>query len=139
MLDYFLITYFLVNFFLVGGYFFSEINDVSNRRQAVSLILATLLLLVIAIPMNVLPQIYDVLIKRVDKIFQVTFFFKFIFTNKFDNMEEYMLKRFNRIANAKDKKKLSGKIYAYGVKLINKRNNYVYVESEDKGELYSEY
>ena len=141
MLDYFLITYFLVNFFLVGGYFFSRVNEVSHKRQAVSLNIATLLLLVIATPMAILSQIYYVVIKRVDEIFQITFFLKFLFTNRYDNMEEYILKRFNRLASAKNKDKLSDRIYIYGVRLMNKRNNYVYVESEDKdkGELYSRY
>lgn len=67
--------------------------------------------------------------KNIDGIFQISFWFTYFLTNKWNNLQKHQLQMINRIAvNQKNKKTLQDTIYRYCTALINKRNNYVYIE-----------
>lgn len=70
--------------------------------------------------------------KKVDGYFQVSFWFSYYLTKKWNKLEKHQLERINRITiNVRNKNTIKDKIYRYCTSLINKRNNYVHVEPSE--------
>lgn len=67
--------------------------------------------------------------KWINKTFQIAFFFQFWLTNHYRKLPDEQLRAINYASSRKDRKKLSGRIFIYCTKLVNKRNgNYIYKE-----------
>ena len=70
--------------------------------------------------------------KKIDAFFQISFWFVFYLTKKFDNLEKNKLEMINRTTiNVRNKKTMKDGIYRYCTMLINKRNNFVYAEPSE--------
>lgn len=73
----------------------------------------------------VIPNSFTWACKKLDNQLQVSFFFTYLFSKKLHNMDTEALKSINRIsANVRNTNSLKDRIYRYGTRLINKRNNF---------------
>lgn len=68
-----------------------------------------------------------------NQMFQVEFFFAYWFSKEFNNMKPEALKSINRISvNVRNTDSLRDRVYRYGIKLINDRNNFNPDSMEEK-------
>ena len=134
--------YFSINIF-ISGYFFGDSNkQVDNNKKRFYLILFCIALMFFGLPLIILSFIHIGLIElynMLNSIFQISFFFSFYFTKKWNNLENRQLNNINKISNLKDANSLKNKIYKYCTTLINKRNNYVYNHNPNNSEDYEDY
>lgn len=111
--------YFGLNLFIAGIDYGSR--DSSDSRLVI--ILATVINLLFSIIIYILQYIV-VFIKWIVNLFQLNFFFKFLFTKKFNNLSQEKLKEMNNWGEHWKKKTLTNRLRRLSVKLVNKRNNY---------------
>lgn len=66
--------------------------------------------------------------KTINFTFQLDFWWSWFFTKKWESADKDTLARINQIAKRKKRSTLHGRIYLYGLDLINKKNNYTYTD-----------
>lgn len=124
MIDYRLFAeiYLIIGGVIAGWYLKSYKNDDNIVRLSVSFICHLLFWL----PVLVLTFIWALSEFLLDT-FQVPFFWGFYVLGKFKDVELHILQKQNNIANNRfNTNSIHDRIYRYGVKLINKRNNYTH-------------
>lgn len=127
MPDIIINIYIGVNLFLTGVLFSDEYNPNSTRRESIHYIfkcLSTLMFGCIFIIFKVVSKPF----KLISNYFQISFWFQYYLTKKWDNLPEEQLESLNwYVFNIKNTNSLHHKISRYGARLINKRNNYTYI------------
>ncbi len=135
MIDTIIKIYFLSNTFLAGYYFekqYEYADTLKEKSICYVWVFATWLFgLFIVLFTIIYGLMVEYLFKKLDRIFQIRFLFHYYFTKEWHNVDEGTLYRINKVSlNIRNKNTLKDRIYRYGVKLINKRNSYVYKEME---------
>lgn len=128
LIDTLIKVYFSLNIFFAGYYFGDSHRDVDDRKALIFLILFCVGIIFFGLPLIILDftqmglrTVYN----KLNSIFQISFFFTYYFTKKWDSLAKDKLKTINNISNLKDDKTLKNRIYKYCTTLINKRNNYI--------------
>lgn len=124
MIDYrILVEIYLIIGGVIGGWY---LKSYKNDDNIVRTLVTFVCHLVFWIPILVLTFIW-VITEFLLETFQVAFFWNFYVLGDFNNVDIHILEKQNNIANnIFNTKSIHDRIYRYGVKLINKRNNYIH-------------
>lgn len=132
--------YFSINLFIAGYIFNTDIKearfgaiDTFQEKLFIGIILffCTLFNIVLGVFITILPILWEILLgilKQIIFIFQLDFWWSWFFTKKWESAEIDTLRRINQIAKRKKRNTIHGRIYLYGLGLINKKNNYTYTD-----------
>lgn len=135
MIDIILKIYMSANLFLAGYYLAENYkwqDTISEKIMCLLWCLGTIFFGCIYITIVFVWVFILETLKKIDAFLQVSFWFTYIFTKRWHNIEKNELDRINNICiNFKNKNTTKDKIYRYCTSLINKRNNYVYIESKE--------
>jgi hypothetical protein len=131
MITTILIIYAWINAFICGFNFARQYNNSDTLKEKISAYIWAVLTMFFGVIMVVAIFIYALfawLFGKLDGVFQFRFLFHYFVLNRWYNVEEGTLIRINQHSINKNKNTLKHRIYRYSVKLINKRNNYIYQE-----------
>ena len=123
------LSYFLTNMFLAGHYFACTYKWCENRNHIIGCVVITIMTIVVGLPWFAILSA-SAIAKMFNETFQINFFFSYVFTKRWHNMDVNRLSMLNKIAGKKDVSKLSGRIFIKCVQLMNNRNNYTYTKKE---------
>ena len=127
--------YFLLNMFFAGYYLSDNYRWSSDLQEKVKVIFFTLgtsLFGVSYISVMIIIASLQLIFEWMNIQTQITFWFQFYFTKKWDNLEEEVLKEINRFSYKKKfSNKLKDKVYYLTVQKMNERNNYTYIDKSD--------
>lgn len=120
--------YFGINLFLAGYCYAKDVRWATDRAEMlvawlsfVGLFLFGAVFFPLLFILVTLKWVFD----KIDGVFQLRFFWMFYFTKEYYNMEENQLALVNRISvNKRNGNSIKDRIYRYGTKLMNKRNNF---------------
>lgn len=121
-----------VNCFIAGAHYSSKVGWANDRSEKITEILFVFLSLFFGVIYYALFYLLAIAIwMKLDGIFQLSFWFTWLFTTKWERLEKNNLRRINRIAvNKRNGKGFKDRHYRYCLKLINKVNNYTYSQHE---------
>lgn len=131
-----IILYFLANTYLLGmltvwlAWKEEEASMPFKILTLFSCALVGLPLVVIIGISAILLAAFRVVYKPIERYFQLRFFAMWIFTKKWHNVDENVLYKINWLSK-KQPNNIRGKLYRYGVRLVNKKNNYTYHYTKD--------
>jgi hypothetical protein len=133
MIEILLQTYFGANLFFAGYYLADNYQWQDTKTEKIICILwviATVFFGLIYICFVPIIALIIVGLEMLNEYFQITFWFTFYLTKKWNKFDTEKLRQLNVAANKKTDKTLKERIYKRCVRLLNKRNNYTYVEQE---------
>jgi Ni,Fe-hydrogenase I cytochrome b subunit len=122
-----LYIYFSINLFSSGYYLGNALSYNRSLFEKIIYILFSIVLIFLAIPIGFFILTYIILkliYMFLNETFQISFFFKYFLTEEWNNLPKYKLKQINNISKKKPNKGIKNRLYKYGTKLINKKNNY---------------
>ncbi len=134
MIELILKIYFGINLFFAGYYLAEQFkwqNTPLEKTKCISWCILTMFFGVPYITLSVIWVFVIFVFTKIDGIFQIVFWFHFYFTKNYNNLEKSALRNINLISSKKSSKTIKGRIYKYCTGLINKKNNYVYVEPSE--------
>jgi len=135
MADYLIIAYFFANTFFAGFFLAREYKDCENRFQRIICLLwclGTIFLGCVYIPLVFLYVGLVECYRKIDGIFQVSFWFTFYLTKKWHNLDWGKLSNLNKVAlNHRNKNTFSDRMYRHCTQLVNERNKYVHKTGEE--------
>ncbi len=130
------ITIFIsINMFFAGYYLSDNYKWADTKIDKISCILwcvGTMFCGCIYILLCTIYALCSLIYNKINEHIQVYFFVTFLFTKRWHNLEKHRLQKINRISiNVRNTQNIKDRIYRYCIRLINKRNNYVYNEQKD--------
>lgn len=133
MIEIFLKIYFGANLFFAGYYLANKYRWKRNLNEKIICIIWCILTIFFGIPYIILCFVWaiiSVLFGKLDMLFQLRFFAEYFFTNRWENLDKSKLERLNKVSNNKDNLKFRNIVFKFCVRLANRKNNYVYVQSK---------
>lgn len=127
--------YFLLNMFFAGYYLsdnYGWASDLQEKVKVIVLTLGTSLFGVTYILVSIFIAIFELVFEWINIQTNITFWIQFYFTKKWNNLDEGVLEGINKFAyKHRLSDKLKDKVYRLGVKKLNERNNYTYIDKSD--------
>jgi len=129
-MNIYLAIYFIINAILFGGYcqnFFIDEGRWDSARSWLGAILTAALGVPILIGIVLYWFVYQIIWETIlNGYFQLGFFLTFLFTKQWHNVDKDKLEEINEMMKEGKTQKtgLAKTLLYYGVRLINKRNNY---------------
>ena len=132
--------YFAINLFIAGFHFNSKLEEIRwyslDKSDKIwyffKFIFMILFLITFATVIYVVTFFLFFIIevcKTINYVFQIDFWWSWFFTKKWENASLDTLEILNKKAKTKKSNTIHGKIYLYGLSLINKKNNF-YTDAE---------
>jgi hypothetical protein len=122
-----IIIYFSINIFIAGYNLARDLDFRTNFSQKFFYTTKCIFTILFAIPSYIVLIIADLIatfLGWINGYFQVSFYFSFYLTNKWDKLKKHELERINNISkNVKNTNSLRDRLYRRGTKLINERYN----------------
>lgn len=122
--------YFGINLFCAGYYFsdnFKHYNSLTEKIYYIFITICTGLIGCIYIPLAIIYGTFVWILKYLDDILLFRFWFFYFFTKRYHEMTEFQLNLKNRIIkNHSKSNSIRHRHERYAMKLINKKNNFIY-------------
>jgi NADH:ubiquinone oxidoreductase subunit 5 (subunit L)/multisubunit Na+/H+ antiporter MnhA subunit len=121
--------YFAINLLLTGAIFKEVLDDFNEDQNLISLckaILTLILYLTVSTLIIICLTVRDWLVSFwnwINQIWQISFWFSFIFTKNWHNVEKRVLVNLNQRAQQKKTNSIRDRIFRKSVELLNARNN----------------
>lgn len=121
--------YLAINIFLAGYHFGTLWEDDIYLKEKIRTILLSSFMLcfgVIFYSMILVYHLMAILLIRIDNVLQIRFWFCYLFTKRYHSLSRFTLQLMNSRAIQSKRK-----VFKYAVRLLNKRNNYIYASTEE--------